>query len=153
MAFKVFISYSTKDLKVAESVQRILRGAQTDVFMAERSVVAGEALPERIKKAIIECDLFLLLWSRNSKESDWVRHEVGAADGRNKVIIPIVIDRRAKLPAPLHHIKYLPAYKSPEQAFHWLRENVFTRAEQKQQREGLVWLALGVAAMFLAERE
>lgn len=151
--YRVFLSYSTKDLNVAETAGRILSSASIDVFMAERSVSAGDPLTERIKQAITDSDLFLVLWSKNSTESDWVRHEVGAADGQDKVILPVLLDRNAELPPPIRHLKYHKAFEDPENAFTSIRDNVFARAEQKQQRDGLIWLGLGLAFVYFASRK
>lgn len=79
MAFRVFVSYSTKDQKMVERVRTVLADANAVVFIADHSIKPGESLTNRISEAVRSCDIFLLLWSRHSKASEWVQHEVGQA--------------------------------------------------------------------------
>jgi hypothetical protein len=123
------------------------------VFVAEHSVEPGASLRETIIAAIRACDLFLLLWSRNSDESRWVQQEVGAATSAGRTILPILLDRDLPMPGLLGDTKYLRAHDDPEKALAWLRQNVFARALKKQQAEGLAWLGLGAAVLFLLTHE
>lgn len=154
MSFKVFISYSTKDLSRVEQVRRILDDTSMNVFFAEHSVMPGESLKTKIISAIKSCDVFLLLCSKSSKESEWVQQEVGIATAEGKAIIPIFLEPDLQLPGFLNKdIKYLSAHDDPEKAWALLKRNVFERAQKKHKTEGLVWLALGVAILFLLGRD
>jgi len=153
MAFNVFISYSTKDLPLVERVRTLLQDSSVKVFVAEHSVEPGESLRDKILAAIEVCDLFLLLWSRNSDESRWVQQEVGVATSSGKTILPILLDGDLAMPGLLGDTKYLRAHGEPEKALAWLRQNVFARAHKKQQSEGLAWLGLGAAILYLLSRE
>lgn len=64
-------------------------------------------------------------------------------------MIPIFLHPGLDLPGFLKGVKYLPLYENPEQSLAWLRRNVFERAQQKQQRDGLVWLGLGAVVLML----
>ena len=138
MAYKVFISYSTKDLPVVEHVRSLLQHTSVEVFVAEYSVTPGQTLPAEIIAAIKSCNLFILLWSNNSKESEWVPQEIGIATSEKKPILPVVLHADISLPGFIKALKYLPAYKNPEGALSWLRENVFEHAQKKEQTDGLV---------------
>ena len=61
MAFKVFISYSTRDLTRTKQVRRLLEGAGAQVFVAEYSVAPGSDLARKIIIAIRYCDEWYLL--------------------------------------------------------------------------------------------
>lgn len=152
MAFKVFISYSTNDLPVVNHVRSLLEGSSIEVFVAEYSVDPGEPLPSKIKEAIHSCNLFLLMWSNNSKDSEWVSQEIGIAASCNKNIIPVLLETGLHLPGFINNLKYLNAYKNPEGAMSWLRENVYRQAQEKEKADGLVWLGLGAAFVWLASR-
>ncbi len=152
MAFKVFISYSTKDLPIINHVKSILEGSSIEVFIAEYSIKPGEALPVKIKTAIQSCDLFLLMWSNNSRESEWVSQEIGIATSGSKNIIPVVLEPNLHLPGFISHLKYLPVHKNPEVAMSWLRDNLFQKAAEKERNDGLLWLGLGAAVVWLASR-
>jgi len=152
MPFQVFVSYSTKDLPLVEEVRSILHGSGVTVFVAEHAVAPGEPLAQRISNAIKTSDLFVLVWSKNSRESEWVSQEIGIATAAGKPVIPVVLDCE-KPPGFLQGIKYLAADREPEKALLWLRANVFERAQKKQQAEGLAWLGIGAAVLFLLNQK
>lgn len=153
MALKIFISYSTKDLQVVNFVQSMLVGSPVEVFVAEYSVPAGQQLSQSIIAAIKQCDLFVLLWSKNSEQSDWVPQEIGIAKAENKRIVPVVLHSRLKLPGFISDLKYLDVPKDPQGAFTWLRDNVFAQANEKQKQEAIAWLAIGGALLWLLSRK
>jgi hypothetical protein len=95
------------------------------------------------------CDLFVLLWSRNSKASDYVPQEIGIARGCNKTILPIVLEQGLAVPGFAADLKYLPAYKDYGQALTWLQQFVHQNATQQQQGTALLVLAaiFGVVAL------
>lgn len=121
--------------------------------MAEYSVAPGKSLPEEIITAIESCNLFILLWSSNSKESEWVPQEIGIATSDKKPILPVVLHSDISLPGFIKALKYLPVYKNPEGALSWLRANVFEQAQKKEQTDGLVWLGLGAAVLWLLSQK
>lgn len=153
MAFRVFVSYSTKDLPVVEQVRGFLRGTGVEVFVAEHSVIPGESLGAKIRSAITGCDLFLVLISRASIESTWVQQEIGLATASGKPAMPVLLERDINLPGFLSGRKYLRAHDDPQQALVWLRGNVYNRAQKKQQTQGLIWLGLAGLFVYLATRE
>jgi len=149
LAYKVFISYSTKDFPLVDYVRNLLQYSSVEVFVAEYSVVPGQSLPAEIIAAIKNCNLFILLWSKNSKESEWVPQEIGIATSEKKPILPVVLHQNISLPGFISSLKYLPLYKNPDSALSWLRANVFEQAQKKEQTDGLVWLGLGAAVIWL----
>lgn len=153
MPYKVFISYSTNDFPLVEHVRRLLVNPEVEVFIAEYSVSAGAKLAEGITDAIKKCDLFVLLWSRNSESSEWVPQEIGIAHGNNKLILPIVLENRLQLPGFIKELKYLPAYRNPSESLIWLQRNIFSRAEEQQQTKGLALLGIGAAIVWLLSQE
>lgn len=153
MAYKVFISYSTKDFPIVEHVRSILQDSTIEVFVAEYSVAPGRSLPAEIIAAVKNCNLFILLWSQNSKESEWVSQEIGIATSEKKPILPVVLHSEILLPGFIRELKYLPMYKNPEETLSWLRANVFEQAQRKEQAEGLVWFGLGAAIIWLLSQK
>ena len=153
MALKIFISYSSKDLSVVNFVRSMLIGSPVEVFIAEYSVAPGQSLSPSIISAIKLCDLFVLLWSKNSEDSQWVPQEIGIATAENKQIIPVVLQSGLKLPGFIGDLKYLDVPKDPQGAFTWLRDNVFAKANAKQQQEAVAWLAIGGALLWLLSRK
>lgn len=149
MAYKVFISYSTNDFPIVEHVRRLLTSPEVEVFIAEYSVTPSQQLDEKVLAAIKTCDLFVLLWSRNSKSSEWVPQEIGVARGLDKTILPIVLEDGLDLPAFIRDLKYLPAYRNPAESYLWLQQNILSRAQKQQQTTVLVLLGLGAALVLL----
>lgn len=149
MAYKVFISYSTADLALVNVIKTLLSfsNASCQVFIAEYDVAPGTPLTQKIIEEIVAADLFLLLWSRNSKESEYVIQEIGVAKGRGKKILPLVIEPQLPLPAMITDLKYLPLFKDPNRALNTLQQDVFREATSKGNTEGLV--LLGIAAVLL----
>ena len=142
MSYFVFISYSTQDIERVDEVQRALLDSQVEVFIAEHSVRPGEHLVDKIMQAIKRCDLFVLLWSKNSERSKWVLQELGAAAAAEKLIIPIVLDKEVALPGFAADLKYIPAYEDPLLAFETLRSEILQRAKPLPDATGLVLLGI-----------
>ena len=152
MSFNVFISYSTKDLETVNHIKGMLRNPYIETFFAENSVQPGESLVKKIYSAIKNTDLFLLMWSSNSQESEWVSREIELARSENKTIVPIKLDKKSKLPGILGDIKYIPFHESPEKVLNWIQSTVFSTAKSKSW-EPVIWLALGGALLWLLTRK
>lgn len=153
MAYNVFVSYSTNDFPVVEHVRRLLTSPEVNVFIAEYSVSPSTPLNESILQAISSCDLFVLLWSRNSKASDWVPQEIGVARGKGRTILPIVLEDGLQLPGFISDLKYLPAFRNPAESYLWLQQNIFARAQKQQQASALGILGLAVAFIWLLNQK
>lgn len=148
MNYSVFISYSTKDLGLVNYVKNLLENYTIKVYVAEYTAPPGVDLTNHIKNSITNCDLFILLWSSNSKHSEWVTQEIAFANANNKTIIPIVLEPNLDLPVFIKNLKYLEAYSNTQQAFDYLRKYVYEAADKKSKIDALVML--GLVAGFIA---
>jgi hypothetical protein len=90
ISFKVFLSYSRADLRLAHKVQKILTEAGIYVYFAELYPEPGVTLWEKIKGMIHNSDAVIVLWTKNAKNSAFVNQELGYAEALNKLIIPLV---------------------------------------------------------------
>lgn len=108
-----FISHSTKDVMgdVGE-VCNILEKCRIRSFVADRDAPLGEPLPEKIKKAIEESELFLVFLTKNSKKSLWVNQEIGYALGKGIPIIPLKKGKTA-LKGLIESAKYVKMQHNP----------------------------------------
>jgi len=79
------------------------------VFFAEHAVAPGQNLTPQIRQGIAACDLFILLWSKHSSATDWVRDEIGQARAFQKTILPVLLDKEFALPSFLTDIKHIDA--------------------------------------------
>ena len=147
MTFNVFISYSTKDSVTARQLYTYLSQIQgTSVFLSESKLIVGQ-LAEYLITKIKECDLFIVLYSKNSENSNYVQQEIGAAKGNNKIIVPILLDEESKPDAMLKGISYITIY-DPEQRntqMPRLYDYVFQQTQNKINSQ--MFLALGAIAL------
>lgn len=88
----VFISYSHHDKKIADALCHYLEQSNIKCWIAPRDINSGEEYGEVIEKAILNCKIFLLLYSKNSSISPWVKGELNIAFSEEKYIAPVRID-------------------------------------------------------------
>lgn len=149
MKYNVFISYSTKDLGKVKKIQSILDDTDDiNVFVAEDSVRPGEVLDRKIDKAIKNSHLFLLFWSKNSKESEWVGQEIGIAKQAEKDILPIILDKDLSAPGFISDLKYLSAHEDLDQTIKQIHDEVENRSKRFKKVNGYVFTGLAAAILF-----
>lgn len=135
MNFNVFVSYSTRDISQVLQLQQQLAGSPIKVFVAEHSIVPSQDLAQAINSAIEQCDLFVLLWSKNAQASDWVSQEIGKATALKKQILPLILDDGMNLPGFIHNLKHLPVHSNPSAALERAREVIIKAYEKKSSQE------------------
>ena len=143
MAYKVFVSYSTKDIPNVDALRGLLQFPDVECFVSEYAVTPGAPLAPTIKAAILSCDLFVVLWSKNALASEWVSQEIGIAHGCQKPILPFVLEQGLSLPGFIKELRYVAAFQNPQQAMYSLRETVMRNSLTKQNQQALGALALG----------
>jgi hypothetical protein len=153
VAFSVFISYSTRDLANASALGSWVGSAGAQPFLAEYSAQPGQPLAANILAAIKNCDLFLLLWSQNAKQSDWVPQEIGVARGAGKAIMPVVLQPDIELPGFIQDLKYLAAYEDPTTSVQWLYQHVAAQVKQKDANTLVLVGVIGAIFLLLAASE
>jgi len=143
MAYKVFVSYSTKDIPDVNALRTFLQFPDVECFVSQYAVAPGAPITPTTKTAILECDLFVLLWSRNAMGSEWVSQEIGIAHGNNKPILPFVLEHGLALSGFIKDLRYVAAFQNPQQAMYSLRETVLRNSQIKQNQQALATLAFG----------
>jgi hypothetical protein len=142
MAYKVFISYSSKNIHVVDWARATLtQPGVTEVFAAEYSVLPSQKLNDEIVQAIRACDLFVLLWTHDARSSDYVPQEIGIAIGCNRTILPVVMEDNVPVPGFITNLKYLPAHKNWDGSFRWLAQFVHDNAKRQKDAKTLGALA------------
>jgi hypothetical protein len=91
----VFISHSAQDKKAAETICAALEQDGIRCWVAPRDVRPGKPFPGEITRAIQQCKVLLLIFSRHSNESEQVLREVQLAVDSH---LPIVRLRLADIP-------------------------------------------------------
>lgn len=86
----IFLSYSRDD---AVTARRFAEGLQAQGFSVwwDATLSAGESYDQVTEKALNEAKAVVVLWSRKSVNSRWVRAEATEAD-RNKTLVPVMIE-------------------------------------------------------------
>lgn len=86
----VFLSYSREDQATARLFAEALQRAGLNVWWDE-TLNAGEAYDEVTEKALEGARAVVVLWSKASVASRWVRAEATTAD-RNGTLVPVMIE-------------------------------------------------------------
>lgn len=113
--YDVFISYSRKDQDIAKRLHTDLNAAGLRPWIDD-VIQLGESWEKSISDAINASDAILVIASKNTFESEWVRTEVEKANKSQKPIIPFVVSEEFQLPNILRPYDYIFAYPDYENA-------------------------------------
>ena len=87
----IFISYSSKDKKIAFQLVDYLESNDIKCWIAPRNIVSGHDYTDTIDDAIKHCDGIVLIFSDNSAKSIWVKKEITLGVSHQKNVIPFKI--------------------------------------------------------------
>lgn len=116
--YTAFASYASDDrMRVLDRVAEIQRN-DVDVFLDCLSLHPGEYWKRRLRKEIIDRDLFLLFWSMSAKDSEWVTWEWRTALKNKGLggIDPHPLDR-AEPPTELKRLHFGDPYMLAREAY------------------------------------
>ena len=82
--FKVFISYSSKDASEARRLARELTRHNVKTWIDEYEILPGDSIKKKISDGIRQSDFLIVIVSKNSLSSDWVRFEIEQAFAKNR---------------------------------------------------------------------
>lgn len=86
----IFLSYSRIDLAIAGQLAAALQAAGHDVWW-DQALKAGEVYDRVTETALREARAVVVLWSKASVQSDWVRSEATVALQRG-ALVPVMIE-------------------------------------------------------------
>lgn len=86
---KVFISHSMKDKPFLDGINDVLLTYGFELLVAEHVVDLQNTISDKIKIMIEQCNVALILMTRNGINSGFVREEIGYINARQK---PRLID-------------------------------------------------------------
>ena len=84
----VFISYSTKNLDVAEAIVKEFEANGISCWYAPRNIMPGEEWVSAITHGLEQCKTLVLIYTDESNESRQVMNEVAVAFNAGKTIVP-----------------------------------------------------------------
>lgn len=95
----VFISYRKADRAKAEALANALKVENLDVWW-DVALETGETFDEKIQSVLERCKAVIVVWSKESVKSDWVRAE--SSIGRERgVLVPVMI-QPVNIPVPFN---------------------------------------------------
>lgn len=112
----VFISHNKHDKGTARLLAIALVEQGMNVWFDEWSIRLGDSLTGGIEKGLSDADIFVLVWSTQAKESNWVGTEIRAylrrrVDDDSLRIVPVMVD---DTPLPTLVADYKGFMVSPE---------------------------------------
>ena len=116
---KIFISHSSIDKEFVREIAWELKRLGMDVWYDEWAISIGDSIIDKIFEGLEESDTLIVVLSKNSVNSNWVKEELATTNMRRisqrKVrILPILIED-CEIPISLRHIKYADFRKRNEQ--------------------------------------
>jgi formylglycine-generating enzyme required for sulfatase activity len=89
---QIFISYSSKDQKVARTICTALENRGLSCWISFRNVKPGQNHQEQIVKAIRTARIMVLVFTANANNSNEIKKELALASQNNLVVIPVRIE-------------------------------------------------------------
>ena len=95
--FSVFVSHATSDKAIAERLAMGLQAVGYRSWYAGWDLKPGDSIINKIEAALSALDVLVVVLSKKSVASNWVRRELDAAllrqlDGQDVLVVPIVIE-------------------------------------------------------------
>ena len=99
----IFISYAKEDRGKAKDIAEALKQQGFSVWW-DRSIPPGETFDTVIEDALDAANCVIVLWSKTSVSSDWVKIE--ASEGKQRgILIPVLIERDVRIPLVFRRIQ------------------------------------------------
>jgi hypothetical protein len=89
---KIFITYSSKDQKVARTICTALENRGLICWISSRNVKPGQNYQEQIVRAIRASRVMVLVFTVNANNSNEIKKELALASQNNLVVIPVRIE-------------------------------------------------------------
>jgi hypothetical protein len=86
----IFMSYGREERARAEAVAHVLQQQGWSVWW-DRTMLPGPSFDQAIQEALNSAKWVIVLWSRHSVVSDWVKDEAAAGAARN-ILVPALIE-------------------------------------------------------------
>ena len=127
----VFVSHASKDARIASRVAMGLKAFDYDTWYDDWELLPGDSIVERIEGAISKTDVLLVLLSKSSVGSRWVRRELSAGlvrqlSGKGVLVIPVVVED-CDIPDLLADTKYVDLRGDFERGFRQLADALAVR--------------------------
>lgn len=149
---KVFFSHSTYDIHIVNVLAKYLNANGIYAYIADRDRQIGKPISQKIRENINNSDYFLVLLTRNSKDSAYVNQEIGLWRNTFKAnyIVPLV--EKGIVPqgllSGLEYIEYDPY--NPTNSLKDVIDFLMRQSRNKEIREGIgIATLVGIGALAL----
>ena len=88
----IFITYSSKDQKVARTICAALENRGLSCWISSRNVKPGQNFQEQIFEAIHAAKIMVLVFTANANNSNEIKKELALASQNNLVVIPVRVE-------------------------------------------------------------
>jgi hypothetical protein len=88
----IFISYSSKDQDIAETICKALESRGQQCWISSRDVRAGENFQEAIVRALRSAKVMLLVFTSNANNSDEIKKELVLAGRHHVTVVPVRVE-------------------------------------------------------------
>jgi nucleoside 2-deoxyribosyltransferase len=150
MAYKVFISHSTRDRGIVVSLANLLSKFGVAVQVADWYLMPTQNIQPRVFEQINQADCVVALLTRNGIRANWVQQELGYALER-KPVLPLIekgVDESSlAYLGGRDYIEYDPNH--PENALLTASDYVKSLKLNKEEREKALLVAGGIVAFLL----
>lgn len=90
MPYKIFLSHGKADIDWVNWIKVNAENNGVDVYLFEYDPQPGTYVADKVKQAIQNSDIFVVLLTHESQFSPYVQQEIGFAEANGKRIIPLV---------------------------------------------------------------
>ena len=150
MAYKVFLSHSSRDQGLVISLASLLKRLGIEVFVAEWYLSPGQPLSQKVFAELRAADCVVVLLTGSGVRSQWVQQEIGYALSTSKRVIPLVekgVDRTTLGALQgVEYVEYDPA--QPQESLNRLITFVNSLKTAQVNVEGILVMA-GVVLLLL----
>ena len=98
----IFMSYAGEDRERARTLAQVLEHHGWSMWW-DRKIPVGKSFHQVIEEAIDEARCVIVLWSKSSVASDWVRNEAEEGKRRN-ILCPVMLDA-VNIPLGFRHLQ------------------------------------------------
>ncbi|MFN8530485.1 MAG: SUMF1/EgtB/PvdO family nonheme iron enzyme [Anaerolineae bacterium] len=105
---RIFISYSRVDRNLCvDLANRLRRVYGYESVWFDETLHAGEVWWQEILDQVRRCDIFLIMMTRETFESEYCQAEYKEATRLKKLLLPMLVRARIEIPDHLKHIQYV----------------------------------------------
>lgn len=126
----IFICHSSRDKSFVRDLTKRLNGCGVETWIDELEIKVGQSVHEKINEGLEKSDFLVVVFSKASVESRWVREELNSAASLEKLknigtfILPALIEK-CDVPPLLLDRRYANFLDDPEAAFKELLDSIF----------------------------